>query len=127
MRNGWPTFAGSRGPCDFHGLEMIIEDIRQLRDRHATKAAIGAQSEIGQIFPRGLQTRFERGHAVDHSQVNASATRPKVFERLEECLVGTVKDRNVDPIYLAPRSFHEAVGEVYSLTEIIRLESGPSA
>src|SRR5882757_1375401 len=105
----------SRCSCDLDGLEMVIEHIRKLGDRHAAKTAIGAQSKFRPIFSRGPQTRLERLHALDHSQVDAGATRPKIFQRREECIVAAIKHRIVDTIHFASGSFDETVGEVNGL------------
>ena len=66
---------------------MVGENAGQLRDRHATEAAIGAQAEIRPVFACRGDALLEARHVVDGAEIDPGALRLQISQRRQDELV----------------------------------------
>src|SRR5262245_58823747 len=93
-----PQTGASEETGNLHGLDMIRQHIGKLGWRQPAKAAIGAQSKIGQILARRRDPFLEACHAVDGAEIDARPPRLELLEWREEGVVAAVEHRDVHPV-----------------------------
>src|SRR5262245_24432557 len=64
-----------RGAEDLHRVEMIGQDLRQIRRRQSPEAAIGPEAKVRNKFPCRRKPLREARHVVDGAEVDARALR----------------------------------------------------
>ena len=93
----------------FQRLHMMPENLGQFLPRNAAETAIGADAEIRQLFSRRGDALAKPLHIMDGAQIDARAPGLQIGKRREIAVIGTVENRNVDPIDVAARMGGEGV------------------